>query len=454
MTPEKKSKPFLLSLFNELYLSSRIFIILVAIILLFTLSFSLKVLFAVAQILFFVFLILIVLDVILLFTGKGGLQAGRECREKLSNGDENTVFLYLKNSYSFKVSLQIIDELPIQFQSRDFLIEENLLPGQQKKISYLLFPKERGEYLFGALNIFVRTPLFLVSRRFRFDAGKVIKVYPSYIQMRKFELMAISDRLSDYGIKKIRKLGHNMEFEQVKEYIQGDDIRTINWKATARKAHLMVNTYQDERSQQVYSVIDKGRLMQSPFEKMTLLDYAINACLVISNIAILKQDKAGIFTYNEVCDSYLLADRKSEQKQHILDFLYNQQTFFRESNVRNFYIQFKKRVKQRSLVLLYTNFNSLNGLERQLPYLKRLAFHHLLVVIFFENVEIKMMLEQKAADVEEIYRQAIAEKFISDKRQIVKELRRYGIHALLTSPHQLTVDTINTYLEFKSRGMI
>ena len=120
--------------------------------------------------------------------------------------------------------------------------------------------------------------------------------------LRQYELLAISNRLTDLGIKRIRRVGHNTEFEQIKEYVKGDDYRTINWKASARRHQLMVNVYQDERSQQIFNVIDKGRVMQQAFRGMTLLDYAINASLVLSYVAMHKEDKAGIVTFNEKFD--------------------------------------------------------------------------------------------------------------------------------------------------------
>ena len=166
-----------------------------------------------------------------------------------------------------------------------------------KTISYFLRPVKRGEYSFGAVNVFASSPIGLVSRRYQFSQNKMVPVYPSYIQMRKYELLAISNRLTDTGIKKIRRVGQHTEFERIREYVPGDDYRTINWKASARKSHLMVNNYQDERSQQVYALIDKGRAMQMPFNGMSLLDYAINASLVISNIAIKKSDKAVLITF-------------------------------------------------------------------------------------------------------------------------------------------------------------
>ena len=127
---------------------------------------------------------------------------------------------------------------------------------------------------------------------------------------------------TEAGVKKIRKIGQSMEFEQIKEYVKGDDYRSINWKATARKEGLMVNNYTDERSQQIYCLINKGRVMKMPFDGMTLLDYAINASLVLSNVALTRQDKAGIITFEKSLDTFLQADKKPTQMNLLLESLY------------------------------------------------------------------------------------------------------------------------------------
>src|SRR6187549_2637741 len=132
--------------------------------------------------------------------------------------------------------------------------------------------------------------------------------------MRRYQLMAATNRLQESGTQRLRKLGQSMEFEQIKEYVRGDDYRNINWKATARRGgELMVNNYTDERSQQIYCLINKGRVMKMPFNGMTLLDYAINASLVLSNVALVKQDKAGLITFEKNLDTFLLADKKPTQ---------------------------------------------------------------------------------------------------------------------------------------------
>lgn len=407
-----------------------------------------------AQLALLALLLALVSDILILFRLPAGLLARREAPARLSNGDDNSIRLFLNNRYPFALQALVIDELPVQLQIRDFAYHLAISPGQEKVLEYTVRPLRRGEYHFGNLNVFIASPLGLVRRRYRFPLAQMVPVYPSFVQMRKYELLAISNRLSEAGVKKIRRVGHTMEFEQIREYVSGDDYRTINWKATARRHNFMVNHYQDERSQQVYSVINMGRVMKMPFQGMSLLDYAINASLVISNIAIRKQDKAGLITFSHKIGSILPADRKPLQMHKILEVLYRQESDFLESNYELLFSTLLQKLKQRSLVLLFSNFETLNALKRQLPSLRRIAGRHVLVVIFFENTELRTLLETPAAATEAIYHQTIAAHFAYEKKQIVKELQRYGIYSILSAPEQLSVNTINKYLYLKARGFI
>lgn len=411
--------------------------------------------FALAKALLILFIALILIDILLLFnSSKFKLKGKRTVPVKLSNGDINELKIYIKNNYKFPVLASIIDEIPYQFQKRDFLIKRKLLAGQEKKITYTLRPVKRGNYIFGNLNVYVSSVLGFVQRRFIFSQGQEVPVYPSFIQLRKYELMAVSDRLTEAGIKKIRKISNNNEFDQIRNYVKGDDFRTINWKATARKSGLMVNQYQDEKAQRVYSIIDMGRTMKMPFNKMSLLDYAINAALVISNIAIYKHDKAGLITFSKNIHSILPAGRKNSQMHQISELLYKQKTNYDEANIELLYTTVKRKIRQRSLLLIYTNFEGLVSLDRQLKYFKQLAKSHLVVCIFFENSELKELTQKRPSDTEEVYIKTIAEKFSYEKKLIVKELKKHGVHSILTEPQNLTVDTINKYLEFKAMGLI
>jgi uncharacterized protein (DUF58 family) len=272
--------------------------------------------------------------------------------------------------------------------------------------------------------------------------------------MRRYQLAAIGNKLQETGTKRVRKLGHSMEFEQIKDYVRGDDYRTVNWKASARKGDLMVNAFTDERSQQIFCVINKGRAMKMPFNGMTLLDHAINASLALLNVALRKGDKAGLITYAEAVDTFLPADKKTPQLNKLLHALYTEETRFLEPDNEALFSSIRNKITTRSLLVLFTNFESAESLERQLPFLKKIAHYHLLIVVFFENTELKALVEAEVKTIEAIYIKTIAEKYRHEKQLMVKELHRHGIIAVLTTPQQLTVNTLNKYLELKNRQSI
>jgi uncharacterized protein (DUF58 family) len=393
-------------------------------------------------------------DVWLLWKQKDGVKASRTCTPRFSNGDENPVRITVENRYARPVRVGVTDEIPIVFQRRDLLFHVELPPGARKVILYHLRPVRRGEYRFGQIRLFVATRLGLAERRFTCAQPASVKVYPSYLMLHRYELAAISNHLTEAGIKRIRRIGHHTEFEHIKEYVKGDDYRTVNWKASARRHQLMVNTYRDERSQQVYCVIDKGRVMQSAFRGMTLLDYAINASLLLSFVAIRREDRAGLITFADRFETFLPASKQPGQMQLILESLYRQQTTFGESDYSSLCIHVNRLVSKRSLLLIYTNFDSIIGMERQLNYLRQLARRHAVLTIFFENAELKALAERRPRTGEDYFRQVAAEKFIFEKQHVTTHLRRHGIYSLLTSPDRLPIDVINKYLEMKARKII
>jgi len=439
---------------KSIYIQHLFFYILLGIGGVFFISFFVKWMFDMAMVLLVLLLLVTVIDLFVLYTGKKGIEAERELPDRLSNGDNNIIHIRLKNNYPLPVTLEIIDEIPFQFQKRDFLMQVRLNGGEKVGVEYALRPTERGEYLFGKLNVYVKSPVRLVSKRYIFCENVVVASYPSFIQLRKYDMMAFSNQLSQYGLKRIRRIGHTMEFEQIKDYTQGDDLRTINWKATSKKNVLMVNQYQDEKSQPVYQVIDTGRSMQMPFLGLSLLDYAINSTLALSNIVLKKQDKAGMFTFSKKVGNYVAADRRAGQMHKLLETLYRIDTDFLESDFSRLYVDIKQSVTQRSLIMLYSNFETMDALRRQLSYLKGIARNHLLIVVFFDNTELNQLITRPTKNVQEVYDKIIAEKFAFEKRLIVRELQKHGIQSILTQPENLTVDTINKYLELKARGMI
>ena len=444
----------MITFFKQLYLRNSFFLYWVIIVVLFCVSFALPFLYPIAQVAFIILMAVTLLDLFILFFSKSKIGAIRVVNTQLSLGDKNAVRIKVKSTYNMPVSLRVIDELPYQLQIRDFEEWVFLNPRESKEFVYLIQPNKRGVYLFQDINIYVSTILRIVERRVTVKAKQEVAVYPSVLQMKKYELQVFSKTAVFQGIKKIRRMGNNNEFEQIKNYVQGDDIRSVNWKATSRRGELMVNQYQDERSQQVYCVIDKSRSMRMPFDNLTLLDHSINSALVLSNIILRKGDKVGVVTFSDKLGSRLPAESTTTQLRRIMDVLYKQKTRFMESNYERLYFGLRNVIKGRSMVLLFTNFESMYALKRNLPLLRRINQQHLLVVVFFENSELKKASNMESNRVKDIYVKTLAGKFALEKELIAFELRKYGIQSILTKPENLSVDTINKYLELKSRGMI
>ncbi|MDD7914048.1 DUF58 domain-containing protein [Polaribacter ponticola] len=440
-------------LYNTLFLNNRFFYSLAAISLLLVVGFFAPIFFEISKVLLFILSTLTIIDVIILYKTNDAIKVKRFLPERLSNGDENKISLELSNRFPFVAYLSLIEELPFQFQKRDFFFNQILQKNEVKTIHYNLTPKQRGVYLFGRINVYANSGLKLATKKFILGAEKELKCYPSFLKLKEFNIKVFNNSTTSYGTKKVRRIGHSLEFEQIKEYVSGDDIRTLNWKATAKRNQLMVNQYIEEKSQSVYTIIDKGRAMQMQFNGLSLLDYAINATLAISNIILTKQDKAGMLSFSTKLEDIVVAERRHSQISLISEALHNIKTDFSESDFSTLYSVVKRKITQRSLLILFTNFETIDGLNRQLPYLRALAKNHLVLVVFFKNTELNTLINSKAITIQEVYDSVIAEKFMYEKKQIVNELKKYGIHTVLTSPKSLTGESINKYLQLKSRGL-
>lgn len=443
-----------MNLIRNLYLNSRFYLIFTVLIGAMVVSYLLPFLMPIVQTALVLLALGVVVDVLMLFNKRIDVDVQREMQGVLSLGDENHVKLTVASKARMSLHVQVIDELPEQFQERKFSRDLDLNAGETKDILYHVRPLSRGEYHFGRVNVFVSTGMGLIRRRLRKPLNAPVAVYPSIIQMKKYELKTFARTAIEYGVKKVRRIGHSYEFEHIKTYNRGDDYRSINWKATGRRAQLMVNVYEDEKSQAVYTIIDKSRIMHMPFNGLSLFDYAVNASLVIANIVLGKQDKAGLLTFAEVPKARIRADRGKHQLKRILEALYKESEGSVEANYESMYMAVRDLVNGRSLLFFYTNFESTYALQRALPQLRRLNDQHLLVVVFFENTEVSANAQGSVDTVEDIYRQVTAETYMLTKVQLVQQLRQFGIMSLLVKPEQLTVASINKYLELKSRGMI
>jgi uncharacterized protein (DUF58 family) len=445
----------IIRLYQSLFFSRLFYLTMATFVLLFVISYWLSFIFILTQLVLIIFFLVVCVDGVLLYINRSAVWAQRNLPERLSNGDGNILYWRLRNQYSFTIFFSLVDEFPESWQIRDFRLNGKLKPGESSEFSYPFRPTSRGEYHFGNMHIFIKSPLRFIVKRQTVPAEVSVKVYPGFLFLKQIEFQAHTADKANKGNKQVRKTGQSQEFEQIREYVSGDDIRSINWKATGRTGgQVMVNNYTDEKSQQIYCIIDKGRTMKMAFNSLTLLDYSVNAALSMSTVAISKQDKAGIISFGDKTGDFLPANHRSTQMSAIVNALYNLKTRFLESDFSFLHTLLKTRVTQRSLLILFTNFESLTSMNRQLSFFRSISRRHLLLVVFFENTSLHSLASGEAGNIEGLYEKIIAEKFILEKKLIVRELQRYGIPALLTKPEDLSVNVINKYLQIKARREI
>ncbi len=442
--------------FREIYLNKSAFILWGTCILLFSFGLLNNLFFVLGKIVFFTIFVVILIEVIILWIENKPIQLNRKLPLRLSNGDSNSIQFSINNSLNMNLIANIIEELPEQFQIRNWQKTIDLPAQKHTEYSYQISPKTRGIYLWQNCILLIRLFKYsLVSRKIIFEMHQETACYPSFEQFKKIPLKATVNNFKENNSENfVRKIGQSLEFEQIKDYSPEDDYRHINWKASAKSGKLMLNQYQEERSQDIYAVIDLGRTMKMAFNKQTLLDYAINASLALSKAVISMNDKAGIIGLAHNSCQFLPAKKDIKQFGKINEFLYNIRTEYLEANYEFLYKFARVNLRQRSLLVIFKNFDSINSLNREMPYLKAISKYHLVLVIFFENSEISKIVAEKAVNLIEIYQKTIGQNMLNQNRLIAKELQMNGIQSICIEPEKLSLTTINKFVEIKKRQIL
>lgn len=443
----------MLRFFKSFYFTTQFFSFGVAAVCLLAFGFAFGFLFAIAQLVLLVMIAVVIADAFMLFRPGVSITAKRKIPRVLGLGDFCKIDIRLNYRGSTALKSRIIDELPVEIQERNFELEKILEPGINE-LSYRFRAITRGVYRFGNINVFLQSPLGMVRRKIVLNLERDVPVYPSIEQMHEYEMMAFSRVSAPMGSRQFRRIGQSYEFEQISPFTEGDDYRNINWKATGKIRELMVNQYQDERSQNMYCIISKGRAMKMAFNKLSLLDYAINSSLAISNVALKKYDKVGLITFSDKIGTAIRAENRKGHIQKILESLYHEKERTLEPSYELLYRSIEKIAKNRSLLMLFANFENRNMAVRALPILKRIAKKHLLVMVLFKDDELEAKTLEAPKTVEDIYKITLAKQHLSEKQEIALLMRNQGIQTIASSPQNLSLDVINKYLELKSKGMI
>jgi len=391
-----------------------------------------------------------------LMPGSETLTLQRAVQERLSLGVENTVELQVRNGGTLPLRLELRDTPPdtIPNDLDDQTFDFRIAPGERRAAIYHLTPQKRGNFAFGDLFLRVRGRLGMVHRLWRYPMPETIKVYPNLQEAAKFTLMARKGRLQQVGIRKARLQGAGREFESLRAYLPDDEMRRIDWKASARRGELIARQYEVEKSQNVILVLDVGRTMLAEIDGIQKLDYAINAALLLAYVATLSEDKVGLLVFADTVQAYIPPRKGRSQVYAILDALYNAKATLAEPDYRGALAFLQSRWRKRSLMVCFTDLWDPDSSRLTIAELAALQPRHLVAAVTLLDTKVLRAAEQEATSVDTTYQKAVATQVLDDRQRATGALAKRGVLVVDAPAETLSAALVNRYLEVKERMML
>ena len=379
----------------------------------------------------------------------------REMEERFAMGAENEVTIRLTNRSRRRVTFIVKDDYPPQMElmtPREAQL--TIPPGRSRAWTYSLLPTARGKYDFGITVLRVRAPLGLVWRQIAYPNTVDVKVYPDIREARKHEIYAHRNRRPEPGLRRMRVRGQGREFESLREFVIGDEIRHISWAATARRGKLITRQYTVERSQNIVVLLDTGRLMTARIGKLTKLDHAVNATLSIAYVAAAGGDNVGMVAFSRRVVSYLPPRRGHDQINRLMEALYNLEPQMIEPSYKRAFNFFDVNCKRRSLVVILTDLVDRDASAELLAHTSQLIPRHLPLIITIGDTDLRELVRARPNASADVYRQAVAEQILQQRDEALTRIRHAGGLALDVPAGRLSLELVNKYLEVKERGLL
>jgi uncharacterized protein (DUF58 family) len=373
-----------------------------------------------------------------------------------SLGAANPVEIRVHNGGSQELWLEVEDEPPPSFAVDRSTFVVRLPADSQASLVYRATPPRRGEYRFGALNVRLRTRLGMLAlqRRLAGEAEPEVRVYPDLQEVRKAFLLGLQDRLHEMGLRTVRRPEVGREFESLREYRPGDEVRSVDWKATARRGRLTVRNYDVEHSQRVLLVLDLGRTMARRLGDLTKADLALRACVLMASAVARTDDRLGILAFAHRVLGFLPPARGRTQLGRLLDFLYPLEAVYEESDYRRAFTEVAGRLRRRALVIVFTDLVDPESSSQLILHLSHLARHHAVLCVALSDYELEACLDQEPATEEDLYREAVARSLLEDRDQAAARLTAAGVRVLRASPRHLSIQVVNRYMDWKRTGRL
>lgn len=385
----------------------------------------------------------------------GAFRIEREMEERFAMGAENEVTIRIANRGRRKISFVVKDEFPPDMELMTPREAQLSIPaGRARAWTYSLLPTARGKYRFGDTQLRYRTRLGLLWRHATYSNATDVKVYPDIREARKHEIYAHRNRRPEPGLRRMRVRGQGREFESLREFVTGDEIRHISWAATARRGKLITRQYTIERSQNIVVLLDTGRLMTARIGKLTKLDHAVNATLSIAYVAAAGGDNVGLVAFSRRVVSYLPPRRGHDQINRLMESLYSLEPQMIEPSYKRAFNFFSANCHRRSLVIILTDLVDRDASAELLANTSQLVPRHLPLIITIGDTDLREMVRATPQAAADVYRQAVAEEILRQREEALTRIRHAGGLALDVPAGRLSLELVNKYLEVKERGLL
>ena len=379
----------------------------------------------------------------------------RRCGPVGSLGEPFAVELIVENQGKAPRRLRVRDDVPSTMRAEpgEFLVQ--VARRGRMLLAYQVTPQRRGTYAFDRVDALIPSRLGFWERSVRWPVRSVVKVYPDIRQIGRYTLLARRDKLSSLGLRRSRRLGTDNEFERLREYIEGDEPKHIDWKATARRSKLTVRAHQANQSQRIIFLIDCGRLMGGDAgDGLSPLDHAFNAMLLLAHVALLQGDQVGLLAYSDRVRAYVPPSGGPKRINRLVHAVHDIFPELVESRHDRAFVELEKRCRKRSLVVLMTDvFDDVNARQVH-DHLANVVGRHLPLGVFLRNRDLFALADNAPDAGPGLYAGAVAASMLTWRDRAIANLRNQGALTLDAFPDELTAPLINQYLQIKARHLL
>ncbi|MCC6226910.1 MAG: DUF58 domain-containing protein [Microthrixaceae bacterium] len=360
----------------------------------------------------------------------------------------------LVNRGARRMKVRIADELAPSLHARRRRFQMTLEPRARAEVSTVIHPSRRGRFVVSELVVRVEGPLGLCMRQRRRQMPSVLRVYPPFRSRDEAELRIRKARILEVGLRSAKGVGGGTEFEQLREYTPDDELRRVDWAASARTGRMIVRTYRPERNQTVILLLDNGRLMAAQVGGVPRIEHAMDAAIMVGHVATHLGDKAGMITFDAAVRSIVPPARRHDQTSQLTEAMYALEPVLLESDYQGAFTAMMARFRRRSLIVILSDLAEQSVGDTLLPALPLILRHHVVVIGAVRDPEVVAWASSVPADAEEAYRKAAAVSALVERDRTVARLRGVGATVIDAPPGRLAPQLADAYLAIKSTGRL